>query len=97
MTTPDGEVISICDRLVAAQAAREASDGQNTTLDPIDTAMSADFDRLTHLPRVTTPAGARALAKAAVALATRSRRGEVLCGNAQAEFLALSVAEFLAA
>jgi hypothetical protein len=103
----DAELIRLCERIVAREAEEEAlcdADPHAPDAGPhhvryleLMRQFAADSDWLYELPGPTTPEGARALARAALAIVPRTHGGEILTPRRSAERLALSCAEFLAA
>jgi hypothetical protein len=102
----DAELIRLCERIVVREAEEEAlcgADPHAPDAGPhhvryleLTRQSAADSDRLYELPPPTTPEGARALARAALAIVPRTHGGEILTPRRSAERLAWGCAEFLA-
>jgi hypothetical protein len=103
----DAELIRLCEQIVAREAEEEAlcdADPHAPDAGPhhvryleLMRQFATDSDWLYELPGPTTPEGARAVARAALAIVPRTTAGEILTPRRSAERLALSCAEFLAA
>lgn len=102
---PDADLIRLCARIIAIEAEQATLFTIRHTLDDearTDPAMNAlyderdqVFDQLRHLLRPTTIDGARAVARASLALAPRANNGDILWVG-DSERLAWSVADYLA-
>jgi hypothetical protein len=104
-TSDDAELIAVCERLVAREAEGEAqahADPHAPDAGPNHTRYlelmqqsRADCYRLFELPGPTTPEGARAVARAALAIVPRTTGGEIMLYDRDPARLAFGCAEFL--